>query len=684
MAKLTGYVRLAGRGLMLSALLLVSCQHYEERAKPAPRPPAKTAAKPAKPKASKPKPAQATPAKPPPVTYSLTHDEQVKEILDLASKGNWELAETRAQALYALDPQDPAAARLRDWVRKRREQIRERALEDRIRALDAKDSVFNPTPRSLTGEKKDRGLPPRKDVRDAVQQIEGTPYIPDTFGKTNILAETGLLFDFESRQGRMAKILEREISVHMDNSTLESIIFKVGEAEGLNFVADRALPAFQAKLSINMNRAKLSEFLNYVARNLDVQFQVGEDLIWVVDAKDKTKIQEETRYYRLRKGFILPASFGPSEVIRTTTIQGPNQTITEQQKINRFVNDLAPTLPAIERAITNFFQGKYNIDLERNFIIARGTRDQLDVLERIIKEFDQPIQQVLIEARFVTVSQGALLRLGVIWNSSGTATIAPEPSTDRTGLKPGFPVAGPFVWNWTNVFGVSDLTATLIALQQSGESQQLSAPRLTVLNNLPATIEDGLVQYYYEEYQVKTTVVDRASVSQLVPAGKPTKITGGATLNVLASIGADGKTILLALNPKVNSDVIMSPFMTISDVNSSGTVVSSTVLHLPQYRTQDLATRCAVRSGGTIALGGVLERQQMTYVESVPILGNLPILGALFRRRTEMDSPRYLLIFVTATILAETGEYLTYSEEANPDTRRSSDNADRSPTADLK
>jgi type II secretory pathway component HofQ len=124
--------------------------------------------------------------------------------------------------------------------------------------------------------------------------------------------------------------------------------------------------------------------------------------------------------------------------------------------------------------------------------------------------------------------------------------------------------------------------------------------------------------------------------------------------------------------------------MTISDVNSSGTVVSSTVLHLPQYRTQDLATRCAVRSGGTIALGGVLERQQMTYVESVPILGNLPILGALFRRRTEMDSPRYLLIFVTATILAETGEYLTYSEEANPDTRRSSDNADRSPTADLK
>jgi type IV pilus assembly protein PilQ len=61
-------------------------------------------------------------------------------------------------------------------------------------------------------------------------------------------------------------------------------------------------------------------------------------------------------------------------------------------------------------------------------------------------------------------------------------------------------------------------------------------------------------------------------------------------------------------------------------------------------------------------MGGVLERLQTTYVESVPILGNLPIIGAAFRRRTEVDRPRYLLVFVTATLLTEKGEYLIYDE----------------------
>ena len=61
-------------------------------------------------------------------------------------------------------------------------------------------------------------------------------------------------------------------------------------------------------------------------------------------------------------------------------------------------------------------------------------------------------------------------------------------------------------------------------------------------------------------------------------------------------------------------------------------------------------------------MGGVLERQRSTFVESVPILGDLPVIGALFRRRTEVDTPRYLLIFVTATIVKDTGEFLVYEE----------------------
>jgi type IV pilus assembly protein PilQ len=218
------------------------------------------------------------------------------------------------------------------------------------------------------------------------------------------------------------------------------------------------------------------------------------------------------------------------------------------------------------------------------------------------------------------------------------------------------------------VFGAEQLNATVSALEQSGESQTLSAPRLTVLNNRPATISDGKIQYYYEEYTVAQTVQQYYTASSFVPQGKPTKVTAGAILNVLASISGDGKSIVLALNPIVNTDVQLVKYATLSQYGSTGNVQSTFDINLPQYRTEELSTRVVVSSGQTVVMGGVLERDRSTYVESVPVLGNIPILGALFRRRTEQDSPRYLLIFVTASIVKDSGEFLVYDENASSTT----------------
>ena len=423
-------------------------------------------------------------------------------------------------------------------------------------------------------------------------------------------------------------------------------------------------------------------FCDTSRRNYDLQFQVGDQLVWVVDAKDPKKLMEETRFYRLRKGFVLPAEFGMPDATKTTTTAGPNVTVNEVQKFNKFVNDETPALPALERAITNLFTGsKYFIDFERNVVVARGTPEQLDVMEKIIKEFDRPIQQVLIEARFVTLSKPAFLQLGVLWQT-GTLTPSGVP-TDFTGGGAGAgllnsgnfpqaitpsgsfaPATGLGIQNvFTNIIHGSDLSATISALEQSGESQTLSAPRLTVLNNRPATISDGQVQYYYEEYSVATTVGQYYTASSWVPAGKPTKITAGATLNVMASISGDGRSILLALNPSVNTSVQLVPYTTLVQPNSGGGSNSTFTISLPQYRTQELSTRVVVKSGETVVMGGVLEREKSTYVESVPVLGDIPIIGALFRRRTESDTPRYLLIFVTATIVKDTGEFLVYDDE---------------------
>ena len=621
-----------------------------------------------------PKPA---PPSPPPVKYSKKYDAEIKEIMDLANKGRWEEAQAKATALHEMAPKSTLVERVYTWVVETGRQRREQELENQIRDIDAKNSVFSPTIRSLLTENRDRGLPARKDIRDTVDQIEKAPWIPDSYGK--LVHEKGPLFDFESTKGLMIKLLDKQITIHLDNVPIETMLITLSTNSGVNIVADKSIPALTNRLSVNLDKVKLGDFFRYVGRNYDLQFQVGDELVWVVDAKDPKRLMEETRFYRLRKGFVLPAEFGAPEMTQTKTTAGPVTTVVENQKFNSFVNDMTPTLPSLERAITNLFKGsKYMIDYERNLVVATGTPEQLDVMEKIIKEFDQPIQQVLIEARFVTISKPAFMQLGVLWQTArgGTNSFNTLPQ-DFTGLanNQNFPNAispsgsvNPAVGVgiqqvFTNVLGAMDLSATISALEQSGESQTLSAPRLTVLNNRPAVISEGQVQYYYEEYTAAATVGQYYTSASILPSGKPTKITAGATLSVLASISGDGKSILLALNPKVNTQVLLQTYTTISQYTTSGTPPTTFDIKLPTYTTEELSTRVAVKSGETVVMGGVLERTKSTYVESVPVLGDIPILGALFRRRTELDTPRYLLVFVTATIVKDTGEFLVYEDE---------------------
>lgn len=603
-----------------------------------------------------------TQEKPERIKFSEQHDAEIREVLRLASDGEWESAETMVARLANEGPDDLAIERLYSWVSKQRELRRSQALEDRIREIDAKNSVFNPGVMDLLKEKKNRGLPAKKDLRDAIQAIESTRLVPESFGTT--VVRKGRLFDLETERGSMAKALDKRVTVQLDDVTLESIIFDIGEAEGINFIADKSLPAFKEKLSVNMGDVKLSEFLRYVSRNMDLHFQVSDDLVWVVDGS-KTNLLEETRFYRLQKGFVVPAQFGASQIDRTSVTSKAVTTVTEKEMIEKFVQDGAPDLPSIETAIELFYKGsEFMIDYERNLIVARGNPEQLEVLEKIIEEFDRPIQQVFIEARFVTVTEAVFQQLGASWET-GRGPGRSQVKDFTSVLDPDAAIGLGLEESFTSVLGRDNLSLTMTALEQSGESQTLSAPRLTLINNRPARISDGKVQYYYEEYTVSQQINERSTASSLVPKGKPISVTAGVSLDVVASIGGDGESIMLALHPEVNQEVKLVTFATVTDRDLAGNVISSFDIRLPESRTQEISTRVIVKSGQTVVMGGVLERSQLTFVESVPILGNIPIIGAAFRKRTEADKPRYLLIFVTATLLSDSGEFVVF-EESKP------------------
>ena len=601
------------------------------------------------------------------VEYSAAYDKELESIFRLSEKGKWEEAEAEVGLLLQKHPKDSTLLRIGEWVATQKKLLRQQAIEDRIRTIDAKQTGMNPSIRDIWQDNKNRGLPPRKDIRDALEMIQAEPYVPETFGKK--ITKRGFLFDARSELGRMSGLLDNTVSIQVDEKTVKEILFGIGGKEGINFIADHGLAPLEQKLTLNLDRVKLGELLGYISRNAGVHFQVGEDLIWVIDGKASKELIEQTRFYRLRHGFMMPAQFGPEETTLVTVKpeKGPT-TITETAKYEMFVNDSIMKKPSIEEAIEKFFKGSHHmIDYERNLIVATGTPAQFEVLERIIEEFDRPIQQVLIEARFITISEAAFLDVGFRWASS----VAGSPSQDQTGIGGGAlgseeglltRITFQNVFKENSILSNADLSAALTALEQSGESQLLSAPRLTLLNNRPGSINDGEVNYYYEQFTIEETLTERQYSQRLVPLGSPSKITAGVSLEVVASIGGDGQSILLALHPVVNQNVryVSLKGQTIDEVTEGEQ--NKLEIFLPQWRTQELATRVVVGSGQSVMMGGVLEREQRTIVESVPILGNLPGIGALFRKRSTIDKPRYLLIFVTATLLDETGSFVTYEQ----------------------
>ena len=605
------------------------------------------------------------------VEYSAAYDKELESIFSLSEKGKWEEAEAEVGLLLQKHPDDSTLLRISAWVATQKTLLRQQAIEDRIRTIDARQTGMNPSIRDVWNDNKSRGLPPRKDIRDALDMIEAEPYIPENFGKK--ITKQGFLFDARSELGRMSGLLDNKVSIQTDEQTVKDILFDIGGKEGINFIADEGLAPLQQKLTLNIAKVKLGELLGYISRNAGVQFQVGEDLIWVIDGKASKELIEQTRFYRLRQGFMVPAQFGPEDTT-LVTVKNPKAgttTTTETAKYEMFVNDSIMKRPSIEDAIAKFFKGTdFMIDYERNLIVATGTPAQFEVLERIIEEFDRPIQQVLIEARFITISEASFLDLGFRWASS----VAGNPPQDQTGIGNGAlsseeglltRITFKNVFKENSILSNADLSAALTALEQSGESQLLSAPRLTLLNNRPGSINDGQVNYFYEEFTIEETLTERQFTQRLVPKGTPSKITAGVSLEVVASIGGDGQSILIALHPVVNQNVRYVSLKGQTFDEASEGEQNRLEIFLPQWRTQELATRVVVGSGQSVMMGGVLEREQRTIVESVPILGNLPGIGAIFRKRSTVDKPRYLLIFVTATLVDENGSFVTYEQPSD-------------------
>ena len=304
-------------------------------------------------------------------------------------------------------------------------------------------------------------------------------------------------------------------------------------------------------------------------------------------------------------------------------------------------------------------RGSVAIDERTNMLLVQDIAERLTEIRRLVESLDVPVRQVLIESRVVIVNDDFSRELGVRFGSTivrdrsaglvsltgtgpGSNTIAASALDNIVTSGQPLPVATPPIDQRYSVnlpvtspagsFALAILDSgylvdlELTALQAEGNGRIVSTPRVITANNVEARIEQG-VEIPYQESSSSGATTTQFKEAQL-------------SLTVTPRITADDRIIM---DLQITKD-------------SVGEIVpSATGGFVPSIDTSSVDTQVLVNDGATVVLGGIYETENRDTVNKVPVLGDIPGLGALFRSRARLDNNAELLVFVTPRIL-EDGE----------------------------
>lgn len=293
-------------------------------------------------------------------------------------------------------------------------------------------------------------------------------------------------------------------------------------------------------------------------------------------------------------------------------------------------------------------RGSVVVDERTNAIVVTDTAAKLAEIRDLIEKVDIPIRQVMIEARIVIASSNIDEQLGIRWgggylnvNGDSFASIAGDAASvtdlnrqliggaDAVAL-PSAPFVDLGVADASSSFAVGFtstdlfLTAELSALEASGEGEVVSQPKVITGDKQKASIKSGTeIPYQEGAASGATTTAFKEAVLKL---------------DVTPNITPDDRILLdLIVNQDSVGDLVPS---------GNGGLI-------PTIDTTELTTQVLVGNGETVVLGGVFKNEELVKVEKVPLLGDIPYLGTLFKSTANTQQKTETLIFITPRILSE-------------------------------
>ncbi len=395
--------------------------------------------------------------------------------------------------------------------------------------------------------------------------------------------------------------LDQTFSIEMSGADLVEILHLIADQAGLNVIAG---PDVKGTVTADFDGVTVRDALDAILKANGFSYALQGNII-IVKPQDKEMVGElETLIQKL--------SFINSEDLRI-----PLSTVLSTRG----------SMEAFTRVISRGGEATAGLS---NVVLIRDVRENIPIIKKFIEDLDVPIASINVAVKFIETTLDTTSERGIDWS----------PSPIRLGKdSQGLGGAGiPLGWSSMTVatLNPSQLTEALNFLQGTGRSKLLSSPQITTLDNQQAKFET-----------VTTVLIERLQFQQGLAGQTGTPGTIGTT----AISGLDEKDIgiTLTVTPRVNEDNLITMIVqtTVEALLSSAEIETDR----PKTTKRSVDTQINVKNGETAIIGGLISENLIESITKVPILGDIPLLGSLFRSTTMKTEQRELLIFITPNII---------------------------------
>jgi len=292
--------------------------------------------------------------------------------------------------------------------------------------------------------------------------------------------------------------------------------------------------------------------------------------------------------------------------------------------------------------------GWYAVNKSQGMVTAQDYPDQLDEISRYLEDLNQGAsRQVLVRAKILEVALTDSNSYGIDWNavysrsqgkirqiSGGVSVIqgvVSEPTMRLTGTSP-VDANGQFL------AGTDGFAAVLQALESQGKVNVMSQPKIMLLNNVPAKIQVVKKIPYISSVRHDVTGITNGVNSYEVLTSE---VLQGVVMELSARI-IDSDNIYLNLTPMVKD---------LSGGNIPEKTFGNVIIQLPQTTDRAVTTTIKVKSGETVVIGGMIQESDNTVERKIPILGDIPLLGRLFKSSAKVRDKTEVVVLITPEMI---------------------------------